>query len=68
VPDLALDKVEAIVSHKNFPVENGFMKKDFDVEKFIARQALERAREIAKERAKSAWGDGHVARGAADHA
>jgi len=37
VPDLFVDKVEAIGVQKKLLLDHGFIEKDFDVEKFIAR-------------------------------
>jgi ABC-type nitrate/sulfonate/bicarbonate transport system substrate-binding protein len=52
VPDLSRDKVEAIVVQKKVLLDYGFIKNDFDVEKFIARGPLEQAQRIVGDRAK----------------
>ncbi|MGD0117061.1 MAG: ABC transporter substrate-binding protein [Candidatus Binatus sp.] len=52
VPDLSVDKVEAIGVQKKLLLDHGFIKKDFDVEKFIARGPLEQAQQIVRDRAK----------------
>jgi len=51
VPDLSDDKVAALVSQKNFLLKHGFIKNDFEIEKFIARQPLELAQHIVRDRA-----------------
>lgn len=56
VPDLADDKVAALVSQKNFLLDHGFIRKDFDIERFIARGPLAEANRIVRERAQRANG------------
>lgn len=52
VPDLSRDKVDAIVVQKKLLLDHGFIKHDFEVEKFIARGPLEQAQRIVGDRAK----------------
>ena len=45
-PDLSDDKVAALDSQKEFLRKHGFISKDFDIEKFIAREPLAEANRI----------------------
>jgi ABC-type nitrate/sulfonate/bicarbonate transport system substrate-binding protein len=50
LPDLADDKVAAIVSQKDFLLAHRFIKRDFDIERFIARDPLILAHQFIRER------------------
>jgi ABC-type nitrate/sulfonate/bicarbonate transport system substrate-binding protein len=50
VPDLSDDNVAAIVAQKDFLLAHDFIKRDFDVEKFIARGPLADANQIVERR------------------
>ena len=45
-PDLSDDKVAALVSQKDFLLKHGFIRRDFDIEKFIVRGPLAEANRI----------------------
>jgi len=56
VPNLSEDNVAAIDSQKNFLLEHGFIRRDFSIEEFIAREPLTRAWQLVHERSKAAKG------------
>jgi ABC-type nitrate/sulfonate/bicarbonate transport system substrate-binding protein len=51
-PDLSAENVAAIASQKNFLLERGFIRRDFVVDRFIAREPLARAWQIVRDRSK----------------
>jgi ABC-type nitrate/sulfonate/bicarbonate transport system substrate-binding protein len=53
-PDLSDDKVAALNSQKEFLLKHGFISKDFDIEKFIAREPLAEANKILSEQSRVA--------------
>ena len=59
VPNLSDENVAAIESQKQHLLQRGFIRRDFDLEQFIACSPIEEARRLVQERAKATGGNGH---------